>query len=138
MQISATALFCIWLTVLSIGYIFVEILWWDNYFFKKSLERNNRYWLDRVIHYILRWIIINFIFIFLGAKLWSVESLFELLNASLTLVSSFMGEGTHILEVQMILFSVWYFMMLSLVLFALKWLIFFADKFPLPKLTKKK
>lgn len=122
MQISAVSLFCLWLTIVCIGYIFVEILLWDKYFFRKSLTRNDNYRLDRLIHYIVRGIIINLLWIVTIILLyWSIDSLADLLNLSWKLWWIIGIDKTSKLNLQLSLFSVFYFTA-YLLLFLIIWL----------------
>ena len=54
--------FMFFLLILVIGYFIVEILLWEKYFLRKILARNQNHVLDRVIHYIIWWVIWNFLF----------------------------------------------------------------------------
>lgn len=133
MQISATALFCIGLTTLCVGYIFVELLRGKNYFFRNALERNNNYRLDRVIHYIVRWVIINIVFFYLNVWVNGLWKLAKLLNVSWR-ISSVLGiDSSSILNIQMIVFTIGYFILLLMVM----WFIFYIVKYILKMFSGK-
>lgn len=123
MQISAVSLFCLWLTIVCIGYIFVEILRWDKYFLRKSLIRNNNYRLDRLIHYIVRGLILNLVWISSIILFhWSIDSLADLFNQSWELWWILGIDKTSKLNAQLSLFSVFYFT-IYLLLFLVIWLL---------------
>jgi hypothetical protein len=116
-QISATIFFCFGISIISIGYIIVEIFWWDNYRFKKSLERNKRNLFDRIVHYVIWWIIINAISIFFG---WIINVL-NIFNSFGELVSNgFKVSPIYQTQLQFILFCICFFfltLILSIIFF---------------------
>ncbi len=115
MQISAVSAFCLWLTIVCIGYIFVEILRWNKYFLRKSLTRNNNYRLDRLIHYILRWLILNWIIFYIIIYTWSLNELWNLFNISGSLAKVFNEIWpAFVTNLQMIIFSIYYFFFIIL------------------------
>ena len=116
MQISPIALFCLGLIVLCIGYIFVEVLRWEKYFFRKIMERNNKYRLDRIIHYILRWIIINIVFIYMTVFSSAIHKMANLLNNAWILSKWIWTSPESIFNIQIISFSIWYFFVLLAVM----------------------
>lgn len=134
MQISATAFFCAGLLTLSIGYIFVELLWGEKYFFRKALKRNDNYRLDRVIHYIMRGLMINVVYFSMQysvGNLWGVANMF---NISGKMASVFSISPSLVVNIQMIIFSILHFIQLVIIL-----LIFFgiAKIFSIKSKSKK-
>lgn len=118
MQVWAVTLFCIGLTILSVGYIIVEIFFWDKYpwVLKGSLERNKRYRLDRVIHYMIWWVVSNLVTIlFLSLFVWW-ENIFNRFNEFWILATKLASRNpVIILNIQLVLFSVvWFFIILLL------------------------
>lgn len=53
------------LVILSIGYIGVEIIWGKAYRFRDRIDTSKNPLFDRVMHYIIRWFLINGIVVFL-------------------------------------------------------------------------
>jgi len=134
MQISATAFFCIGLITLCVGYIFVELLRGKNYFFRNALERNNNYRLDRVIHYIIRWVLINIIFFYMSMYVGNLPELGNLFNLSGQMGSILGPTTTSVQNIQMIIFTIRYFILLLLVM----WCVFYLVKYILKMFRGKK
>ncbi|MFZ2151384.1 MAG: hypothetical protein WAZ12_01155 [Candidatus Absconditicoccaceae bacterium] len=112
------------LTIIGIGYIAVEIFGGDNYRFKKALDRNNRNLFDRLIHYVIRGGIINIIFLIrTGSK--GLESLLDILNGSRPLANMFTINGQNLIETQLLIFSIQYFIIVTI----FSAIIFYACKY---------
>lgn len=66
--------FIFFILVITIGYILVEIIWWENYVFRSTL---NRYAgsniMDRLIHYISIGILFHFLLLIVVTLMWKVD-----------------------------------------------------------------
>lgn len=107
-QLSITSFICFGLIILCVGYVAVEIFGWNNYRFKNVLERNKRHLFDRILHYIIRWGIINIIFIILNPRN-RMETMIKEINSLRELANIFSINGQNLLETQFIIFSIRYF-----------------------------
>lgn len=117
MQIWAVTLFCIGLTVLSLWYIIVEVFFWDQYpkILKESLERNDRYRLDRIIHYMIWWLLVNGITIFTLIRSWWWEDIISLMNQLWAFATALVPwSPIMILNIQLVLFSIVWFIFASI------------------------
>lgn len=123
-QLSITSFICFGLIILCVGYIAVEIFGWDNYRFKNVLERNKRHLFDRVLHYIIRWGIINIIFIILN-PINRMETMIKEFNNLGELANIFSINGQNLLETQFVIFSIRYFITVVL----MSSMFFYAGKY---------
>lgn len=123
-QLSIFSFIWFGLTIIWIGYIAVEIFGWDNYRFKKALDRNNRNLFDRLIHYVIRWGIINIIFLIRTWSKW-LESLLDILNGSRPLANMFTINWQNLIETQLLIFSIQYFIIVTI----FSAIIFYACKY---------
>lgn len=117
-QLSATAFFCLWLTILAIGYIAVEILGGEKYLFRKSLERNKRHIFDRIIHYVIWWGVINLIFLLVSIKMGNINQWFSTLFSFEPIANNVtikLGYDNITRDnVQFILFSIFHFIYITI------------------------
>ncbi|MFA7298512.1 MAG: hypothetical protein WC010_02595 [Candidatus Absconditabacterales bacterium] len=116
MQISPTALFCVGLITLCVGYIFVELLRGDKYFLRNSLKRNNNYRLDRVIHYIIRGVLINIVFFYMNFYVGNLPELANSFTLAGKLASILGPTTTSVQNIKMIMFAIGYFILLLAVM----------------------
>jgi len=64
-SILSVSWFAVFILILMFWYIFIEILLWSKYFFRKSIERYNNSLVNRFFHYFFWWVIINVLLILL-------------------------------------------------------------------------
>ena len=68
------------LMIVMFGYIFVEVIFWEKYFFRSSLERYNFSWINRIIHYIFWWTLTNLILFILYRSWHLIESFVSIIG----------------------------------------------------------
>lgn len=113
-NITQPSSFIFFILIIVVGYILVEVIWWENYWFKKSLMRYNGNIFDRLIHYVSIGILFHVILFLFVAYTGSVD----LINGAITSSYNF-SQGIHftdgkehfdtLLNIQVILASVIYF-----------------------------
>ena len=131
MQTWAVIIFCIGLTILSLWYTIVEILFWNQYpkILKESIERNNRYRLDRIIHYVIWWLITNIITIFTLIGLWQWKYIINQFNQFWKLATEIVPrDPMTIINIQLILFSIFWF----IIIYILPLMLFIINKLTNP------
>lgn len=123
--------FMFFLLILSIGYFIVEILFWESYFLKKVLRRNNNSVLDRFIHYIIWWIFGNIVFVTLLYYTKSHIDFLEVFDISGKLAQEFEKVfSINPMSFQLIYFSIFYFISFVVIVFVFRFAIPYAlDKF---------
>lgn len=119
--------FIFFILVITIGYILVEIVWWDNYYFRKSLNRyTGSNIMDRLIHYVSIWILFHFatiICISFAGKTEIIERAM-LIGYNFSQSIHFTDGATHfeaLLNVQLIVSSLIYFTFI-IILFIAVWI----------------
>lgn len=124
--------FIFFLLIISVGYLIVEIIAWDDYIFRDAINRYS--WsniIDRIIHYICIGILFHFCLLILLAFLWETLVISNILKSGWEFAKSiqFIDETSHItnlISIQLITSSVLYFMLIisSLITITLsKWFI---------------
>ena len=100
--------FMFWLLIVLIGYLIVEIFEWKEYFWRQHLERYNNSLFDRILHYIIWWIIANIWILFFELLFkWGHVLLIDVFNNSRDISSSIIWNN-----IQIFLFSLFYFLYL--------------------------
>jgi hypothetical protein len=107
--------FIFFLLIFLIGYIFVEILLWKKYFFRKNLEKYENHLFDRIIHYIAWWIVLNVLYIVLLYFFDKYQNIADLLISSWKMWEIFQ-ELWYAKNIQFIVFSIFYFFNFIIVL----------------------
>lgn len=107
--------FLFFLLIFLIGYIFVEIILWKDYFFRKKFEKYDNHLFDRIIHYIAWGIVLNILYVVLLYFVDKYKNIADIFNNSWKLweVVSFLWE---VKDLQFIFFSVQYFFIFIVVL----------------------
>lgn len=118
LNILSTGWFIFFLLIFLIGYIFVEIILWKDYFFRKNLEKYDNHLFDRLIHYIAWWIVLNVLYVILLHFVDWYKNLTDIFNNSWKLWWTlwFLWE---VKDLQFIFFSIQYFFVVIVVLFIL-------------------
>lgn len=114
-------LFMFWLLILAVGYFIVEIIDWENYRFRKSLDRYDNTLLDRILHYSIWWIVANIaILIFELFSRRGQLMLIEVFNNSEDISNSIIWNNIDKTWIQIIVFTIFYFFYL-IILLSLFW-----------------
>lgn len=114
-------LFMFWLLILAVGYFIVEIIDWENYRFRKSLDRYDNSLLDRILHYSIWWIVANIaILIFELFSRRGQLMLIEVFNNSEDISNSIIWNNIDKTWIQIIVFTIFYFFYL-IILLSLFW-----------------
>lgn len=110
--------FIFFLLIFLMGYIFVEILLWKDYFFRENFEKYENHLFDRIIHYIAWWIVLNIIFFIFFHYVDQYKYIAEAFNISWKMweILWFVWE---VKDLQFIFFSIQYFSMTIILLVAL-------------------
>ncbi len=134
--------FSFFLLIFLFWYIFVEIIFGENYFFANLFKRYDNNLFDRMIHYIFWGIILNigmFYFNFFSDKWKTLVNLFyNSLNMGKSLSSLFWeGNSLHFLFFALF-YSFQYFLLVAILIFVKYVLsqLFFKDKKPEKKVKK--
>lgn len=124
--------FIFFLLIFLIGYIFVEILLWKDYFFRSHLEIYGNHLFDRIIHYISWGIILNILYFYFNYFSWALEHVFKFLEISWEFWVWF-KEIWDPLSIQFVVFSLFYFVtfliLLSIFTIIIKYPILWLIKF---------
>ena len=105
--------FMFWLLIVLIGYLIVEIFEWKEYFWRQHLERYNNSLFDRILHYIIWWIIANIWILFFELLFkWGHVLLIDVFNNSRDISSSIIWNNIDRVWIQIFLFSLFYFLYL--------------------------
>lgn len=116
-NISFPILFMFWLLIIIVGYFIVEIVDWEKYIFRQSLEKYNNSLFNRIIHYVIRGLVANLLIIIVEALLWWGKlMLIELFNNSWIISSNIIWEGIDRIGMQIIIFSLFYFLYLIILI----------------------
>lgn len=124
--------FIFFLLIFLVGYIFVEILLWKSYCFRSNFERYENNLFDRIIHYISWWMLLNIWYLILWLKIDWYKLLAESFDNSWKLSEAllFIWDSR---DLQLIFFSIWYFIpfiiILTSVILVLRWAINFYKIF---------
>lgn len=118
--------FIFFILVISIWYIIVEIIGWDNYIFRKSLNRYH--WsntIDRLIHYVAIGILFHFFVILLMALIWNLGFLDQILLTGYKFSENikFTDGNNHfetLISAQLIVSALMYFIFIIILFFSLK------------------
>lgn len=114
-------LFMFWLLILAVGYFIVEIIDWENYRFRKSLDRYDNSLLDRILHYSIWWIVANIaILIFELFSRRGQLMLIEVFNNSGNISNSIIWNNIDKIWIQIVVFTIFYFFYL-IILLSLFW-----------------
>lgn len=114
-------LFMFWLLILAVGYFIVEIIDWENYRFRKSLDRYDNTLLDRILHYSIWWIVANIaILIFELFFRWGQLMLIDVFNNSGNISNSIIWNNIDKIWIQIVVFTIFYFFYL-IILLSLFW-----------------
>lgn len=141
--------FIFFLLIILVWYLFVEVLFWEKYFFRWILIKYNNNFIDRAFHYILWWIILNILFIYLNSFWDHLNNLWEMFNSAVKFATILKPIVWSENSVKFILFSVSYFISIASLIFFIKILIkasgklwvftwVIADKIILLEKNKKK
>lgn len=114
-------LFMFWLLILAVGYFIVEIIDWENYHFRQSLNRYENSLLDRILHYSIWWIVANIaILIFELFFRWGQLMLIDVFNNSGNISNSIIWNNIDKIWIQIVVFTIFYFFYL-IILLSLFW-----------------
>lgn len=107
--------FIFFLLIFLVGYIFVEILLWKDYFFRNNLEKYDNHLFDRIIHYTAWWIVLNIVFFISFHYIDQYKYVTEIFNLSWKIweILWFVWE---VKDLQFIFFSIQYFSMVIILL----------------------
>ena len=110
-------LFMFLLLILAVGYFIVEIIDWENYHFRQSLNRYENSLLDRILHYSIWWIVANIaILIFELFFRWGQLMLIDVFNNSGNISNSIIWNNIDKTWIQIIVFTIFYFFYLIILL----------------------
>lgn len=140
------AAFIFFILVITIGYILVEIIWWEGYWFRKSLKRYpGSNIVDRLIHYISIGILFHFIMIIVISYVGKTEIIDQAMLIWYNFSQSihFTDGNSHfetLLNIQFIVSALLYFTFI-IIFFVVtwawvwigKWISLFISKMPFNK-----
>lgn len=119
-NILSTGWFIFFLLIFLIGYIFVEIILWEDYPFRKNIEKYDNNLFDRIIHYITLWIILNIWYLILCYISNWINNLNEIFNTSWLLweilTFTWKVDALYTKDFQFIFFSIINFCILLIIL----------------------
>lgn len=129
-NVSQPSSFIFFILIIVLGYILVEIIWADNYWLKKSIDRYNGNILDRLIHYVSIGILFHVILFLSVAYTGSIDFINGVIKGSYNF-----SQGIHfsdgkehfdtLLNAQIILASIIYFIqsiILLIIFYFANWL----------------
>jgi len=123
--------FIFFILIITVGYILVEVIWWEKYYFRDVL---NRYaWsniMDRIIHYVSVGVVFHFLILIFFTVLWKGEFLDEIFSSGYQFSQNlnFTDGGDHFdtrLNAQLITSSVLYFLFIMFGLFCIRFWMWF-------------
>jgi len=115
--------FAFFLLVIWTWYSFVEVALWKKYWFREILNNYNNSIFDRILHYIVFWILIHACFFVLMVTTWGLEWLINWFNRAWKIWNTLaLGDENMWTQIQLVIFSCYYYILLAFFL----WIFWFA------------